>query len=52
MDELFNVGDTILLEGEPLILVTHAGVKNWEETGVRHSYRYDQVYDPHDGQMK
>lgn len=52
MDEVFNVGETILLDGEPLSLVTSAGVEAWIENGVRHSYRYDQVRDPLDGQMK
>lgn len=52
MDEVFNVGETILLEGEPLNLVTQAGVENWIEAGIQHSYRYDQVRDPLDGQMK
>jgi hypothetical protein len=52
MNEVFNVGDTILLDGEPLSLVTRAGVEAWIEKGVKHSYRYDQVRDPFDGQMK
>jgi len=52
MNEVFNVGETILLEGEPLNLVTQAGVESWIEAGVQHSYRYDQVRDPLDGQMK
>lgn len=52
MDEVFNVGETILLDGKPLSLVTPAGVEAWIENGVRHSYRYDQVRDPLDGRMK
>lgn len=52
MAQVFNVGETILLEGEPLNLVTRAGVENWIETGTQHRYRYDQVRDPLDGQMK
>ena len=52
MNEVFNVGETILLDGEPLSLVTRAGVEAWIEKGVQHSYRYDQVRDPLDGQIK
>jgi len=52
MDEIFNVGETILLDGEPLPLVTRAGVEAWIEEGTRFSYRYDQVRDPLSGQMK
>lgn len=52
MNEVFNVGETILLDGEPLSLVTRIGVEAWIETGIKHSYRYDQVRDPLDGQMK
>lgn len=52
MDEVFNVGETILLDGEPLSLVTPAGVEAWIDNGVRYSYRYDQVRDPLDGRMK
>ena len=52
MNEVFNVGETILLDGEPLSLVTRAGVEAWIEKGIKHSYRYDQVLDPLDGQMK
>lgn len=52
MHEVFNVGETILLDGEPLSLVTRTGVEAWIETGIKHSYRYDQVRDPLDGQMK
>ena len=52
MQEVFNVGETILLDGEPLSLVTPAGVERWIEKGVKHSYRYDQVLDPLSGQMK
>ena len=52
MHEVFNVGETILLDGEPLSLVTPAGVERWIEKGVKHSYSYDQVLDPLSGQMK
>lgn len=52
MNEVMNVGEMILLDGEPLSLVTRAGVEAWIENGVRHNYRYDQVRDPLDGQMK
>ena len=52
MDEVFNVGETILLDGEPLSLVTRACVEAWVEKGVKHSSRYDQVRDPLDDQMK
>lgn len=52
MEEVFNVGETILLDGTPLSLVTRAGVEGWIEKGIKHSYRYDQVRDPLDGQMK
>lgn len=51
-NEIFNVGETILLAGRPLCLVTPAGVEAWIEKGVEHSYRYDQVRDPLSGQMK
>lgn len=52
MNEVFNVGETILLDGEPLSLVTRAGVEAWIEEGIQHSYRYDQVRDPLSGQVK
>ncbi|WP_299592881.1 hypothetical protein [uncultured Tateyamaria sp.] len=52
MNEVMNVGETILLDGEPLSLVTRAGVEAWIEKGVGHSSRYDQVRDPFDGQIK
>jgi len=52
MNEVMNVGETILLDGEPLSLVTRAGVEAWIESGTKYSYRYDQVCDPLDGQMK
>lgn len=52
MQEIFNVGETILLDGEPLSLVTRAGVEAWIEKGVRCSCRYDLVRDPLSGQMK
>lgn len=47
MDEIINVGETILLDGQPLSLVTRAGVEAWTEEGIKHSYRYDQVREPH-----
>lgn len=52
MYEVFNVGETILLDGRPLALVTRTGVENWIKKGVKHSHRYDQVRDPLDGKMK
>lgn len=52
MNEVMNVGETILLDGEPLSLVTRAGVEAWIESGTKHSYRYDQVRDPLSGQQK
>lgn len=52
MDEVMNVGETILLDGEPLSLVTRAGVEAWIKNDVKHSYRHDQVRDPLSGKMK
>lgn len=52
MNEVMNVGETILLDGEPLSLVTGAGVEAWIKSGIKHSYRYDQVRDPLDGELK
>lgn len=52
MDEVFNVGKTLLLDGQPMSLVTPAGVEAWIDQGIKYSYRYDQVRDPLDGQMK
>lgn len=52
MNEVMNVGETILLDGKPLSLVTRAGVEAWIKSGIRHSYSYDQVRDPLDGQIK
>lgn len=52
MDEVKNVGETILLDGEPLSLVTRAGVEAWTESDIKHSYRYDQERDPLDGKLK
>lgn len=52
MYEVFNVGETILLDGRPLCLVTPAGVQAWIEKDVQYSYRYDKVRDPLDGKMK
>jgi len=51
MYEVFNVGETILLDGNPLSLVTLAGVEDWVEKGVPHSCRYDQVRDPLSGDL-
>ncbi len=45
-------GETILLDGEPLSLVTRAGVEASIEKGNKHGYLYDQVHDPLDGQWK
>ena len=52
MDEVFNVGKTLLLDGQPMSLVTPVGVEAWIDQGIKYSYRYDQVRDPLDGQMK
>lgn len=52
MDEVFNVGKTLLLDGQPMSLVTPAGVEAWIDQGIKYSYRYDQVRDPLDGKMK
>jgi len=52
MDEVFNVGKTLLLDGQPLSMVTPAGVEAWIDQGIKYSYRYDQVRDPLDGHMK
>ena len=52
MYEIFNVGETILLDGRSLCLVTPAGVEAWIDQGIKYSYRYDQVRDPLDGKMK
>ncbi|MEY8828561.1 hypothetical protein AB9K29_01610 [Phaeobacter italicus] len=51
MYEVFNVGKTLLLDGQPMSLVTPAGVEAWIDQGIGYSYRYDQVCDPLDGQM-
>jgi hypothetical protein len=52
MYEVFNVGETILLDGRPLALVTRTGVEDWIAKGIEHSHRYDPVRDPLDGKMK
>ena len=52
MNKVMNVGETILLDGEPLSLVTRAGVEAWIESGTKHRYRYDQVRDPISGKQK
>lgn len=52
MNQIENVGETILLDGQPLSLVTRAGVKAWVENGIEHSCRHDQVRDPLSGNLK
>jgi hypothetical protein len=52
VQEVYNTGETTLLDGRSLCLVTLVGVEDWIKTGVKHSHRYDQVCDPPDGQMK
>lgn len=52
MKNIENVGETILLNGQPLSLVTKAGVEEWIEQGVRFQYRYDLVLDPVTATMK
>lgn len=52
MDEVMNVGETILQDGEPLSLVTRAGVEAWVRSGIKHGYRYDQVRDLQSGELK
>ena len=52
MNHIENVGETILLDGQPLSLVTQAGVEMWVENGIEHSCRHDQVRDPLSGNMK
>ncbi|MBO9468238.1 hypothetical protein J7443_23630 [Tropicibacter sp. R15_0] len=52
MKEIFNVGETILLDGKPLSLVTRAGVEGWIEEGTQYRCRYDQVKDPITGKQK
>jgi hypothetical protein len=47
-----NVGETILLDGQPMSLVTQAGVEAWVENGIEHSARHDQVRDPLSGNLK
>ena len=39
--KVFNVGETILEDGEPLALVTPHGVEGRIEKGVKHSHRYN-----------
>ncbi|QFT83314.1 hypothetical protein FIU89_22015 (plasmid) [Roseovarius sp. THAF27] len=39
MDEVFNVGKTLLLDGQPMSLVTPAGVEAWIDQGIKYSYR-------------
>ena len=43
MNEVFNVGKTILLDGKPLSLVRRAGVEAWIEKGIRESVRSSSV---------
>ena len=38
MDEVFNVGKTLLLDGQPMSLVTPAGVEAWIDQGIKYSY--------------
>lgn len=52
MKHIENVGETILLDGQPLSLVTQAGVEAWVENGIEHSARHDQVRDPLSGNLK
>lgn len=52
MNHIENVGETILLDGQPLSLVTQAGVEVWVENGIEHSCRHDQVRDPLSGNLK
>jgi len=52
MNQIENVGETILLDGHPLSLVTQAGVAAWVENGIEHSCRHDQVRDPLSGNLK
>lgn len=52
MKEIYNVGATILLDGNPLALVTPAGVEGWIEDGTKYNCRYDQVKDPISGKQK
>lgn len=52
MNHIENVGETILLDGQPLSLVTQAGVAAWVENGIEHSSRHDQVCDPLSGNLK
>lgn len=52
MYEVFNVGKTLLLDGQPMSLVTPAGVVAGIDQRIKYSYRYDQVRDPLDGKMK
>ena len=52
MKHIENVGETILLDGQPLSLVTQAGVAAWVENGIEHSCRHDQVRDPLSGNLK
>ena len=37
MNHIENVGETILLDGQPLSLATHAGVAAWVENGIEHN---------------
>lgn len=52
MNEIFNVGKTILLDGEPLSLVTVSGVNSWVTKGIGFTVQHDQVVDPLDRQTK
>jgi hypothetical protein len=46
------VGETLLLNGDPLPMVTHEGVEVWVRDGISFNCRYDQVSDPVDGVLK
>lgn len=52
LEHIENIGETILLNGQPLSLVTRAGIEVWIGKGIKHSYRYDQVRDPLSGKQK
>lgn len=52
MHSIFDKGGLLLMNGDPMALVTPAGVAQWQEEGVEYVLRYDQVPDPSSGQMK
>ncbi|WP_040402992.1 hypothetical protein [Celeribacter baekdonensis] len=51
MHHIVNTGETMLLEGRPLSLVTPAGIEDWTKKGIPHRLRYDQVRDPRSGNL-